>query len=231
MVAGLHVCVHDFPQGAFRESAFPADSFGLVLILPLCPYQFHGHDNSDQLGKIAKVLGTDELYAVSWPFFVSAPSAFARPPYLVLTVIPSRDSFCSTWKSTTSTWTPCTTTFSAATSESHGRVSSRRASPLRLPLLLHDRHLTLGSLSLLSRSRLQGEPTLHLERGRRFLGSSTEVRSPLFFSSSKRSIPRWHPLTCSVSTCSYVLGTTTRSDQQPRRLSRIPTSVSPFLRP
>ena len=26
---------------------------------------FHGHDNSDQLGKIAKVLGTDELYAVS----------------------------------------------------------------------------------------------------------------------------------------------------------------------
>lgn len=57
MVASLH-----------RWSAFPSENVSFdsntifVQIFRKEPF-FHGHDNYDQLVKITKVLGTDELYA------------------------------------------------------------------------------------------------------------------------------------------------------------------------
>jgi hypothetical protein len=55
----VYVCEHgEFrraPRGALRS---PANPFQIFRKEPF----FHGHDNADQLVKIAKVLGTDELF-------------------------------------------------------------------------------------------------------------------------------------------------------------------------
>lgn len=63
MVSGLHVCQHDLPQGALlprpleRCVACPRRAPARLLTSPL-PRRFA----EDQLVKITKVLGTDDLY-------------------------------------------------------------------------------------------------------------------------------------------------------------------------
>lgn len=54
----LYVCVHG---KSFSDRSWPAIASQLSQIFRKEPF-FHGHDNYDQLVKIAKVLGTDELY-------------------------------------------------------------------------------------------------------------------------------------------------------------------------
>jgi len=54
-------CLHWWSAFPFKIVSFDANAF-IVQIFRKEPF-FHGHDNYDQLVKITKVLGTDELYA------------------------------------------------------------------------------------------------------------------------------------------------------------------------
>jgi hypothetical protein len=55
----LHVCIHG--EVAIFTSRTARSDCPILQIFRKEPF-FHGHDNYDQLVKITKVLGTDELY-------------------------------------------------------------------------------------------------------------------------------------------------------------------------
>lgn len=57
----MHVCLYGRPPSPFAPSTVVLKIM-FVQIFRKEPF-FHGHDNYDQLVKITKVLGTDELYA------------------------------------------------------------------------------------------------------------------------------------------------------------------------
>ena len=58
MELGLHVCLDGLTFTLFVNSHRTDSTFQIFRKEPF----FHGHDNYDQLVKITKVLGTDELF-------------------------------------------------------------------------------------------------------------------------------------------------------------------------
>ena len=71
MELGLHVCFHGLPPSAYPFLI----SKRILQIFRKEPF-FHGHDNYDQLVKIAKVLGSDELYAYLDKYDIELDSAY-----------------------------------------------------------------------------------------------------------------------------------------------------------
>lgn len=61
MVTGLHVCLNDIPQRTLLPRYIPPDL---------------GQDNYDQLVTIAKVLGTDDLFAYLDKYDIELDSQF-----------------------------------------------------------------------------------------------------------------------------------------------------------
>jgi hypothetical protein len=103
-----------------RRLEFWLDAPGGLQIFKKEPF-FHGHDNYDQLIKIAKVLGTDDLYAYLAKYhidldphyepllaqygIVPAPSVFlARAPPSSLTLIPCRHFACASVRPQRKQW-------------------------------------------------------------------------------------------------------------------------------